>query len=103
MNFATGELRINKQIHRTKSGLVVSEPKTKASIRTVILPQPVLNALREHQKTVNSRWLFPSPKKEDLPIDPAHVRDRLQRILIHAGCKHVRFHDLSHPYVNVRK
>lgn len=98
LNFATGELRINKQVHRTKSGLVVAEPKTKAAIRTLILPPPVLNVLREYKKTVNSRWLFPSPKKEDLPINPAHVRHRLQEILIRAGCKHIRFHDLRHTF-----
>ena len=43
--------------------------------------------------------MFPSPVKEDCPITPGVVRRRLQFILEHAGCKHVRFHDLRHPYV----
>ena len=43
--------------------------------------------------------MFPSPAKEDSPLDPATVRKRLQTILKHAGCKRVRFHDLRHLFV----
>ena len=46
-----------------------------------------------------SRWMFPSPVLEDLPLNPGSVYDRLQLILEHANCKQVRFHDLRHPYV----
>ncbi len=43
---------------------------TKAGRRTVLLPSPVLNVL----KTVStSRWMFPSPVKEDSSMDPAAV------------------------------
>ena len=38
LNFKTGELRIERQVYRTKEELLIQEPKTKASIRTVILP-----------------------------------------------------------------
>ena len=99
LNFDTGELRINKQIGRIKGKLTVTTPKTKTSIRTIILPPPLLKVLKECKETVNSRWLFPSPVKEDIPMDPANVRGRLHLILEHAGCKQVRFHDLRHPYV----
>ena len=98
LNFSTGELRVNKQAIRTKAGLVVSEPKTKAALRTVILPLPVLNVLKEYRKTVSSRWLFPSPRKDDSPLDPSYVQTKLQEMLIRAGCKHVRFHDLRHTF-----
>ena len=46
-----------------------------------------------------SRWMFPSPVLEDLPLNPGSVYDRLQLILEYANCKQVRFHDLRHPYV----
>ena len=45
---------------------------------------------------VESRWLFPSPKKEDLPLRPSVVHHRLHRLLYHAGCERIRFHDLRH-------
>ncbi|WP_304642958.1 tyrosine-type recombinase/integrase, partial [uncultured Oscillibacter sp.] len=48
--------------------------------------------------TVFSRWMFPSPKKEDAPIAPSVASHRLAKILKHAGCKKVRFHDLRHVF-----
>ena len=48
LNFETGELRINKQVYRVKGDLTVSEPKTKASIRTIILPPVLLEVLRDN-------------------------------------------------------
>ena len=98
LNFRTGELKIDKQIVRTKAGLVVSEPKTKAAVRTVILPPPVLNALREYRRTVDSEWIFPSPRKDGKPISPSYISQRLREILKRAGCKQVRFHDLRHTF-----
>lgn len=77
----------------------IPTPKTKNSVRKIVLPPAVVAVLREYKKTVDSRWMFPSPVKEDCPITPGVVRRRLQLILEHAGCKHVRFHDLRHPYV----
>ena len=43
--------------------------------------------------------MFPSPAKEDSPLDPAACRKRLQTILKHAECKRVQFHDLRHLFV----
>ncbi len=99
LNFTTGELRVNKQVYQSKGELTISQPKTKAANRTVILPPAVVEVLREYRKTVSSRWLFPSPKKEDAPLAPSAASHRLALILKHAGCKKVRFHDLRHPYV----
>ena len=98
LNFNTGELRINKQIGRVKGVLTMTTPKPKTSIRTIVLPPPLLKVLKEYKETVHSRWLFPSPVKEDIPMDPANVRGRLHLILEHAGCKQVRFHDLRHTF-----
>ena len=99
LNFKTGVLNVNKQVYNVRGQLQISTPKTKNSVRKIVLPPAVVAVLREYKKTVDSRWMFPSPVKEDCPITPGVVRRRLQFILEHAGCKHVRFHDLRHPYV----
>ena len=102
LNLETGELQINKQAYRTKEdGLLISQPKTKSSIRTVSLPQPLLTILKEYKEGVNSRWMFPSPLKEDSPLDPAYIRTRLHLILEHAQCKQIRFHDLRHTFATM--
>lgn len=102
LNPKTGELHITKQVYRTKEdGLLISAPKTRASIRTIFLPLPMVTVLEEYRKTVNSRWMFPSPVKEDSPLDPGTVRQRLHLILEHAQCKQVRFHDLRHTFATM--
>lgn len=98
LNFRTSALRVERQVHRVKGELVVSPPKTKAGNRTVLLPAPVLKVLKAYQKTIHSRWMFPSPVKEDSPMDPAAVRKRLQTVLERAECKRLRFHDLRHTF-----
>ena len=98
LNFETGELFITKQVYRVKGDLTISTPKTKASTRTIVLPPAVTAILREYQSRVHSRWMFPSPVKEDSSLDPATCRQRLHLILEHAQCKRVRFHDLRHTF-----
>ena len=98
LNFRTGALRVERQVHRVKGELVISPPKTKAGNRTILLPAPVLKVLKAYQKTVHSCWMFPSPVKEDSPMDPAAVRKRLQTVLERAECKRLRFHDLRHTF-----
>jgi len=99
LNFATGALHIQRQVYRANGKLMVSEPKTKAALRTIVLPPSLVAVLKEYQKGMTSRWMFPSPVKEDSPLDPATCRKRLQTILEHAGCKKVSFHALRHLFV----
>ena len=97
LDLKTGELKIERQVR----GGVISVPKTKSSIRTVILPQSLLIIFSEYKKTVNSEWIFPSPKDSSKTRDPSAVRKRLQIILDRAGCKRVRFHDLRHTFATM--
>ena len=101
LNFKTGVLNVNKQVYDVRGQLQISTPKTKNSVRKIVLPPAVVAVLREYKETVDSRWMFPSPVKEDCPITPGVVRRRLQFILEHAGCKHVRFHDLRHTFATL--
>ncbi|MDO4270714.1 MAG: site-specific integrase [Eubacteriales bacterium] len=101
LDFKTGMLNVNKQIYDVKGELQLSTPKTKTSIRKLALPPAVVAVLKEYRETVDSRWMFPSPVKKDCPMTPCAVRRRLQRILEHAGCKHVRFHDLRHTFATL--
>ena len=101
LNFKTGVLNVNKQVYDVRGQLQISTPKTKNSVRKIVLPPAVVEVLREYKKTVDSHWMFPSPVKEDCPITPGVVRRRLQLILEHAGCKHVRFHDLRHTFATL--
>lgn len=101
LDFTTGALQINKQVCPVHGKLAVSEPKTKAGNRTIILPPPMLRLLSEYRKSVFSKWVFPSRIKPEQPLDPTYVRKRLHAILERADCKHIRFHDLRHTFATM--
>lgn len=101
LDFATGKLRIDKQVYPVGGKLIISEPKTKAANRTIILPPAMVELLAEYKKGVFSELMFPSRIKPEQPIDPGYVRKRLQVILERAGCKRVRFHDLRHTFATL--
>ena len=101
LDFATGELRIERQVYIIKAEMIISAPKTKASMRTVILPPSLLKTLVAYKETVDSEWMFPSPTDNGRPRNPSSVRKRLQLILERAGCKKVRFHDLRHTFATM--
>ena len=98
LSFKTGALKIERQVHRVKGELIISQPKTQASNRSIVLPAPVLAVLKNYRHSVHSQWMFPSPVKENSPQDPAAVRKKLSAILERADCKHIRFHDLRHTF-----
>ena len=101
VDFNTGEIRISRQVNKVEDKLVISEPKTKSSVRTIVLSVPVLKMLRQYKENAKSEWLFPSPINPDLPREPSACRKKLTQILEHANCKHVRFHDLRHTFATM--
>lgn len=101
INFRTGAVSVSKQATMAKGKMQITTPKTKSSIRTVYLSKPVLEALKEYRKTVDSQWVFPSQRRDELPLHPSAVRKRLHATLERAGCKDVRFHDLRHTFATM--
>lgn len=98
LNLRTGELHIQRQMIHVAGALHESAPKTKSSDRVVILPPAVLAVLRELKEQTESRWMFPSPVKEDAPLDPQSVYRKMKKVLVQAQCKDIRFHDLRHTF-----
>ena len=102
LNFKTGELRIDKQVIYLNGKTVCNRPKTKESMRTVVLPPSLVEVLKEYKKTVDSKLMFPSPLKGgDEYRNPCSVGSAMKMILERAGCKHVRFHDLRHTFATM--
>ena len=98
INFTTGELSIRREYTTLGSDYIVSTPKTKSSVRSVHLPQSVLNILGEYRKTVSSEWVFPSPLDPTHPRSPTSCRSRLSDMLERAECNHIPFHGLRHIF-----
>ena len=54
LNFKTGELHINKQFTPAGGKIILCEPKTKAAFRTIVLPPPMVELLKEYKKGIFS-------------------------------------------------
>ena len=98
LNLKTGELHISRQVLKVNGKVLISTPKTKSSVRSVHLPQSVLNILGEYRKTVNSEWVCPSPLDPTHPRSPTSCRSRLSDMLERAECNHIPFHGLRHIF-----
>lgn len=71
LDFTTGKLRIDKQVYPVGGRLIISEPKTKAANRTIILPRAMVELLAEYKKGIFSELMFPSRTKPESPLTPA--------------------------------
>lgn len=93
-------LSVSKQVTRSDGELVVTEPKTKNSVRKVAIPKQTMELLvREHEQHPDNPILFPSPRTGGY-WSPDAVSRLNKKLLKAAGIdEKVRFHDLRHPYV----
>ncbi len=101
LNLADGTLRIARQVVPAGGKIVVQPPKTKSSIRTILLPPYMLEVLAEMKKNKTCDWMFPSPVKEGQPRSPGSLLQRFKLILKRSGCKDIRFHDLRHTFATM--
>ena len=101
LNLQSGELHISRQVVRTGKAVEVSVPKTKSSIRTILLPPDMVDLLTELKKQTKGEWMFPSPVKAGEPRNPTAVYRRFQLILERSHCKKIRFHDLRHTFATM--
>ena len=95
-------LSVSKQVTRIDGELVVTEPKTKNSIRRVALSRQAVELLvREHEQHPDNPLLFPSPRTGGY-WSPDAVSRINRKLLEMAGIEeHVRFHDLRHTFATM--
>lgn len=102
-----GILRVRRALQRQRgNGLVFTSLKTPRSRRTIPLPPPLVEALKQHRArqeeeraTAGSLWresrcVFTTPI--GTPIDPRNDYRRFKTLLARAGLPPIRLHDLRH-------
>jgi integrase len=102
-----GLLRVRRALQRQRGGgLVFTEPKTLRSKRSIPLPAPLVQVLREHRDRQDkeritagnlwheSRCVFTTPIGS--PVDPRNDYREFKKVLARAGLPSVRLHDLRH-------
>ncbi len=106
IDLETRVLSVRHTLARVDSKLVLLEPKTDRSRRTVALPEVVMTALRAHRTRQRMDHLAAGPRWQETgyvftttigtPIEAAVVTRAFQRALVRAGLPRCRFHDLRH-------
>ena len=106
VDLVAGRLRVRSTLARVDGKLVLLEPKTERSRRTVMLPEVVVGALQAHRTrqkmerlVAGSRWVDSGhvfTTTIGTPLEAAVVTRAFQRALARAGLPKSRFHDLRH-------
>jgi integrase len=107
LEWSTKHLHIRRQVQRQKGkGLVLTEPKSAAGKRLVVLSSHTIGALQTHfnlqideKIAAGKRWqendlIFPSTF--GTPLDHSNLSKDFKESLKRAGLPEIRFHDLRH-------
>ena len=107
IDWIKGSIKVRRQAQTIRGqGIVFLEPKTRASIRSIVVGEGVLQELREHHdrqlntiQFADSNWqdfdlIFCT--KKGTPISQRNLLRDFHRVLEKAGLQRIRFHDLRH-------
>jgi len=97
------ELHVRHALQRIDHELVLIEPKTNQSRRTITMPATVAGALRDHRKREVERRQallhdanFVFGRADGSPLDGTGVTKRFQRMLARVGLPRMPYHGLRH-------
>ena len=112
IDFGNKTLSVNQSLIRTRQqGLIMSEPKTAKSKRTIPIAEEVIDMLKQHKAKQNQNKLIAGSAYNDTglvfsselgnPIDPRNFTEQFERMLEQAGLRRVRFHDMRHSHATM--
>jgi integrase len=99
-------LHVKVSLQRVGKQVLLVEPKTARSRRTVVMPEVVVAALRAHRvrqlearMLAGSRWVeggFVFTTRSGKPLEPSNMTKTFKALLKEANVPNIRFHDLRH-------
>ena len=92
-----GTVSITKTYHRTKGRDVITTPKTKQSLRTVMMPDFLCNEMRDYFSMI----YHGGPKDRVFPVTKSFLEREMLRGTRASGVKKIRIHDLRHSHVSL--
>lgn len=88
--------RINVNNGEKRTKLVITEPKSHSSIRTIPIPECLAEMLAVFANSPENYVLSGTAK----PVEPRTMQNRFVTILKKAGCSKVTFHSIRHAFAS---
>lgn len=93
-------ISVNKSVAGRHGELKVSAPKTRHSVRKVVLPQQMVELVQENAQHSDNPYIFPSPVTGTMYHSDTACRTH-KKLLQESAIEGVRFHDLRHTFATV--
>ncbi len=99
INITSGTISVNHVVqYQIGKGVVVTQPKTERSRRTVKLPGHAVTALKHYIKGLNRNQGLLFTTASGKPMNPRHLIKKFKEAIEGAGLPEIRFHDLRHSH-----
>lgn len=95
IDFTKGILTVSKSCHDGKDGLIIDEPKTATSRRTIPLPKQLMPLVKMLKKRSDSDFVVSSHGK---PVSVRSYQRSFELLLKKLGIPHRGFHSLRHTF-----
>jgi integrase len=97
IDFISGTIHIRHTLQRVRDkGVVLLEPKTEKSKRSIAVSGFTLDALWEHKEKTGENTGFVFRSENDTPLFAANLVRSFKRLLKENNLPKIRFHDLRH-------
>ena len=95
VDFERNQISITKTYYRTERQDVITEPKTKQSVRLIEIPEFLKQEIKDF---IDSHYGMPENERL-FPIVQEAVQHKMKHQMEKAGVKKIRVHDLRHSHV----
>lgn len=95
-DFEKNTLDITKSLQRVKKQDVVTPPKTPKSIRNIIIPDFVMNEVKEYM----SKLYELKDTDRVFPFTKSYINNAMARACKKSGVKKIRIHDIRHSHAS---
>ena len=95
-DFSNNTLNIDKSLQRVKKQDVITPPKTEKSIRNIIMPDFVMNEVKNYM----SKLYDLNETDRVFPFTKSFINNAMARACKKSGVKRIRIHDIRHSHAS---